>query len=387
MKNFGVLFRSGLLRSKKSLVIALAVTIGVMAISILASAPSAYDGNDRTAFHLGFIDRDGSAAAKDMAFWFEDSLHVKLVKTKDRDELDSELLNKRISGIAEIPEGFQSALLAGDPEPVRLAFLDDYANESFVRGYFDVYMESAAVLSVAADGDAAAFEKLLAETGRTEPEVGTARGDEKIARQESEKEGYRFMLGYFMMFSFIMSITIMQMLHTDRLGGTFRRIKASNVTSVEYVSSIACIGFVISLLIEGPALLIWHVTGSYTGVPVGVTVLMLFAFSVFVNAFSVLVGIIAPSFSGITAVAVAASTITSMFGGAWFPIEMAPPLFRAISKFTPQYWVYEAINSYDNGNGAFGAPLAILLLAALILLILAGVRFSGNRSAAGALAR
>jgi ABC-2 type transport system permease protein len=387
VKNFGVLFRSCLLRSKKLLLLTLILTLGVMAISALASAPDEDGEGVGEAFRLGLIDRDGSAAAKDMASWFEDSLHVKLVKTKDRDELDSELLNKRISGIAEIPEGFQSALLDGDPEPVRLAFLDDYANESFVRGYFDVYMESAAVLSAAADGDAAAFEKLLAETGREEPEVGTARGDGKIARQESEKEGFRYMLGFFMMFNFIMSITVMQMLHTDRLGGTFRRIKASNVTSVAYVSSIACIGFIISLLIEGPALFFWHVTGSHMGVPLGATVLMLLAFSVLVNSISILVGIVMPSFSGIISVVVALSTISSMLGGAWFPLEMAPPLFKAASKFTPQYWVYEALYPSGNMNGALGAPLAILLLAALILLILAGVRFSGNRSAAGALAR
>jgi ABC-2 type transport system permease protein len=370
------------------LIVIFAVSLGVMAISILAAASASSGGGSETeAFRLGFIDRDGSAASKDMAAYFEDSLGVGLVKTKDRNELNSDLMNKRISGIAEVPEGFQSALLAGEPKPVALTFLDDYANEAFVRGYFEAYMGSVSVLSTAADGDAASFDEMLEETRVSEPSVGTARKDAKLARQEADKEAYWFILGYFMMFSFMMSIVMAQMLHADRLDGTFRRIKASSVTSVEYVASIEGIGFVIALLIEGPGLLIWHLTGSYAGVPFGVTALMLLAFAVLVNSFAIFIGIVMPSFSGIVAVCVAVSTITSMLGGAWFPIEFAPPLFQSLSKFTPQYWVREAIYSYESGNGAFGVPLAILLLVSLLFLILTGIRFAGKRGAGRALAR
>jgi ABC-2 type transport system permease protein len=243
------------------------------------------------------------------------------------------------------------------------------------------------VLATAADGDAAVFERMLTEAGRLESDVETGHGDAELARREAQKEGFWFMLGFFMMFSFILSISIAQMLHTDRLDGTFRRVRASNVTSVEYVASIAAIGFIISLLIEGPALLVWHASGSYSGVPFGVTALMLFAFAVLVNAFGIFVGIVMPSFSGIVAAVVAVGTITSMLGGAWFPVELAPPLFKTLAKFTPQHWFYEAVYSYEDGAGAFGIPLAILLLASLLMLILAGLRFASNKGDGRALAR
>jgi ABC-2 type transport system permease protein len=256
-------------------------------------------------------------------------------------------------------------------------------------------MGSVSVLAAAAGDDETELSNMLSEMSGFEPGVTKAHMDAGLARQESDKEGFRFMLGFFMMLSFLMSMSIMQMLHADRLDGTFRRIRASNVTPTEYVLSIACIGFVISLLIVGPSLLIWRMTGSYAGVPLDVTVLMLFAFSVLVISFSVLIGIIIPSFNGIIAVSTTAATITSMLGGAWFPLEMAPPVFRAISKFTPQYWVYEAIYSFGDGNanvadaglGALVVPLAVLLLTSLIFLLLSGVRFAGNKGNARALAR
>jgi ABC-type multidrug transport system permease subunit len=94
-----------------------------------------------------------------------------------------------------------------------------------------------------------------------------------------------------------------------------------------------------------------------------------------------------PSFSGIIAVVIAVSTFTSMFGGAWFPMDTAPPMFRAISKFTPQYWMYEIVGYYEDGTGPIGIPMAIILLAALLFLILSGILFSGNKSDARTLAR
>ncbi|MDR1292067.1 MAG: ABC transporter permease [Clostridiales Family XIII bacterium] len=394
MKNFGTLFRGGLLRSRRALVLILIVSVGVIFISSLAvtlSSGGADDDKDEVKetqhVRIGFIDRDGSAAVRDMASYFEDTLGIGLVRSDDRGELDSELVNKRISGIAEIPEGFQRDLLEGSPKPVELTFLDDYTNEAFIRGYFISYTDSLSVLATASGADAGVFENMLAETDRRQSDVVTESKDTELARQEADKEGYSFMLGFFMMFSFMMSIIISQMLHTDKLDGTFRRIRASSATSLEYVASVAGIGFVISLIIEGPAMLIWHVSGSYSIVPPGMTFLMLFAFATLVNAVSIFVGIAMPSFSGIIAVIIAVSTITSMLGGAWFPMDIAPPVFQAISKFTPQYWMYEIVGHYEDGSGSVGVPMAIILLAALLFLILSGIMFSSKRSDMRALAR
>jgi ABC-2 type transport system permease protein len=363
--------------------------IFISSVAVTLTSGDADDGDVKETQHvrIGFIDRDGSAASRDMESYFEDELGIGLLRNDDKGKLDSELVNKQISGIAEIPEGFERALIEGSPEPVELTFLDDYANEAFIRGYFYSYTDSLAVLAAAAGPDERTFENMLAETGRQGLKVKTEARDAKLARQESDEEGYGFLLGFFMMFSFMMSIIISQMLHTDKLDGTFRRIKASSTTSVEYIASIAAIGFVISLIIEGPALLIWNLTGSYSAVPPGITFLMLFAFATLVNAIGIFVGIVMPSFSGIIAVVIAASTITSMFGGAWFPMELAPPMFKALSKFTPQYWMYEIVDHYESGAGTVGVPMAIILLAALLFLILSGIFFSGNKGKARTLAK
>jgi hypothetical protein len=71
-----------------------------------------------------------------------------------------------------------------------------------------------------------------------------------------------------------------------------------------------------------------------------------------------------------------------MLGGAWFPIDLAPSIFPKLSLLTPQYWTFDAISSYQEGAGSIGLSVTVILLAALLFFILAGIRFTSNRSAA-----
>jgi ABC-2 type transport system permease protein len=393
-----------MLRARKMILISL---VGSLAVTLLVILTLGAPQSEPDAIRIGLIDHDRSAVTEDLYSYFANNLGIEFVGG-DSEAIEKQLVEKKISGIAEITGGFQDSLLAAagatssthaKPAPIELTFLDDYTNAAFIRGYFDEYVSSVSVLAAASvvadaagtDAQAGArearFEKLLEGTDSYGIEVTAQAADAEQSRREDQKEGYYFILGFFMMFCFMMSITVSQMLHQDRLDGTFRRIRATSATSVEYVTSVALIGFIIALVIEGPAMLIWNLAGAYTGVPVGVTVLMLLIFTLLVTAIGIFVGISMPSFNGLIAVVTALATITSMLGGAWFPIEMAPPLFQTLTKFTPQYWFYEGIYSYENGSGALGLPLAILLLASLLFLILAGIRFASNRGDVRAIAR
>ncbi|MDR3225852.1 MAG: ABC transporter permease [Clostridiales Family XIII bacterium] len=404
MNNFLSLFRSSLLRAKTVLIISLVISLGV---AFLAMTLADSGESETPPIRLGFIDEDGSAASIDLARYLKDDLKMELVRSKGQSDsepvqsidptktgsapaqsidptaFDSELVEKRISGVIAVPNGFEHALIGGAADaPAELTFMDDYANEAFVRGYIDAYMDSLVTLAAAANGDSAKLDEMIAHTAAGGIEIKTAARDAEAGKRQSDMEGFNFMLGFFMMFCFMMSISISQMLYEDRANGTYRRIKAGKVTSVQYVASVAAIGFVIALLIEGPALLLYALSGSYSGVPIGITILMLFVFTVFVVALGIFLGISANGTNSIVSVLIAVATITSMLGGAWFPIELAPSVFPVLSLFTPQYWTFDAISSYQEGAGSIGLPVTVILLTSLLFYILAGIRFTSNRSAA-----
>ena len=379
MKNFGALFKGGFSRSKGILATAVAVSVGValIVISVINSV-----GSDAGAIKLGFIDRDGSIVSAGFARYLADDLGIELVLSDNADEMNTELVEKHISGLIEVPAGFEAGLLAGDPDPVLLTFMDDYANESFSRGYIDSYMQSLGVVSMAAGGDGGALESLLELTGEKSVPVAAFEKDVEAVREQADKDGYRLMVGFFMMFSFIMSISIATMLFSDRTEGTYRRIKAGRVTSFEYVSSVAAIGALLMLLIGAPSIAIYALSGSDPGVPITATIGLCVAFSLFVIAFGLLIGLVMPGHGGIVALIVAVTTISSMLGGAWFPIDMAPKFFQAMGHFTPQFWFFEAVSAWQTGSGSPAGPTLIILLAAALCFVLAGVQFTSNKSLA-----
>ena len=379
MKNFNALFRGGLSRSKGILLVAVAVSIGV-AMIVLVVVNSF--GAEAIAIKFGFIDRDGSAASSDFARYLRNDMGLELVVSDNVDEMNTALVEKKISGLIETPEGFEASLFSGDTNPVLLTFMDDYANEAFMKGYIESYMQSIGVAAVAADGDAGLFEEILVSAVKGSVPVSVIEKDDELLKLQADKEGFRLLLSFFSMFSFIMSISIASMLFTDRMEGTYRRIKAGRVTSFEYVSSVAAIGAIVMLLIGGPAVALYALSGSDPGVPLLATIGALAALSLFVIAFGLLIGLVMPSNNGIIAIIVAVTTITSFLSGAWFPIDFAPKFFQTLGHFTPQYWFFDAIDAWQTGAGSPTGPILIVLLAAALCFILAGVQFTSNKTLA-----
>jgi ABC-2 type transport system permease protein len=328
---------------------------------------------------LGFIDRDDSAASADFARYLKEDLGIELIVSDNVGEMNSLLVEKRISGLIEAPAGFEEGLLSGDLNPVELTFMGDYANEAFTRGYIDSYMQSLGVTAMAAGGDAAALDALLTDVRENRVPVETLEKDEVLFKEQMDKDVYRLMLATFMMFSFYMAISISSMLFADRTRGTYRRIKASRVKSPQYVAAVAVIGFVLMVLVNGPSLVLYGLSDSDPGVPIAATALLFAVYSLFVVAFGMFAGLVMPGFGGIIAMNVGVVTITSMLGGAFFPIETAPAAFQALGHIAPQYWLFEAVKAFQTGEGnPVGAALVVLLMAVLFF-VFSGIHFASNR--------
>ncbi|MDR3364873.1 MAG: ABC transporter permease [Clostridiales Family XIII bacterium] len=381
MRNFPALFVGGLSRTKGMLVMAFAISVAV-AFIVMGAVGASAAGTEADNMKLGFVDRDGGAVAGDFARYLTDGLGIVLVRSDDVDAMNSELVEKHISGLIEVPPGFEGALLSGTPKPIGLTFMGDYANEAFTRGYLESYMNSLETTLLAADGDAETLAALLKGAEKERVPVETIVKDASLAKAAADKDGYYIMVGFFMMFSFIMSICIATMLFTDRMEGTYRRIKAGRVSSFEYVASVCAIGIVLMFLIDGPSLILYALSGADPGVPFGATAGLLFAFSLFVIAFGILVGISVSGSGGIIAVITAVTTISSMLGGAWFPLDRVPQAFRTLGYVTPQHWFYEAVSAWQTGVGSTSNPAFIILLAAALCFILAGARFTSNKGLA-----
>jgi ABC-2 type transport system permease protein len=381
LNNFAALFIGILARSKGILITSILVSLGIAALGIGIVNASGTAAED---IKLGFIDRDGSAVSADFARYLEDDLGIVLVRSDDVDEMNTSLVDKHISGIVEIPKGFETGLLSDSAKPALLTFMDDYANAAFTRGYIESYVQSLASSTMVSGGDTAELGLLLEQTAENRVSVAVTEKDDALVRAQADRNAYNLMISFLMMFSFIMTISIASMLHSDRMAGTYRRIKAGRVTSLEYVSSVTGVGILMMVLINGPALVLHALTGSDPGVPYAVTIGLVFVYSLFVVAFGLLIGLVMRTNNGLIAVIIAVTTITSMLGGAFFPIGLAPRLFQVLGYVTPQHWFFRAVSAWQEGAGAGGAigPVLIITLAAVLCFVLSGIQFTTNKSLA-----
>ena len=373
MKAFTTVFLTALRRSKALMIVAVCLSVGLVFVGLLiVSQTEEYIGIIR----VGLIDSDNSHVSTDLARYIEHDLDIEIEKTMGLDELKTELVDKRISAIIEIPMGLEAGLLTGEETPgIGLTVMGDYANEAFLRAYLNSYIESLNTLLAFSDGDVNTLAELLGEVNAGGIKVSTKDKNSEILRIQSERDSFGAIIGLYQIISFLLAIGLCNMFYADRKGGTFARVRASNVRATAYTTAMGLVGIVISLLVIALPLALVAITNLDTGVPMGVTVLATFVFSLFIIAFGMFAGLCMPSLDSIVALIVIVATITSMMGGAFFPLDTAPEFFKNFAIITPQYWFSDIMSSYRDGAGHWVENIVAILLMAAIFFILSGVRF------------
>jgi ABC-2 type transport system permease protein len=383
MNNIWTIFKNGLRHAKAILImsVGLSVLVTVLFVMVIGVAE-----DDIAGMNIGIVDRDTSYISDDFKAYLQNDVEAGIVLSDDTGSLNTELIEKNISAIIEIPAGFEEGILAEKPVPLELTFLDDYANEAFVREYIDAYTSGIIALSLASGGDAQTLKALTKTAAEETPAVRTVAKDADKIRRDAEQSGVASMLGFYMMFAFLIAIGLTSMLFFDRKSGTYRRIKTTNATSVQYTAAMSLVGMVMALLIISLPMLYLGISDIDAGVPLHVILIMVLIFSVFVVASGMLIGLALPSFDSMIFVLIAAGQIMAMLGGAYFPIDTSPEIFRKIALITPQYWFFDVISSYQNGAGHWLLSFTIIALMALLCFVLTAIRFASSKSAGRPLA-
>jgi hypothetical protein len=118
------------------MLLALSVIVGCALLSFFLIF-SQMDTNELGSMNLGVIDKDESSMSTDFKNYLETQLGMTIVDG-DEDYLQSELIEKHISGIVEVPKGFEKSLLANNTQnPMLVTYADDYENRVFLDAYLE----------------------------------------------------------------------------------------------------------------------------------------------------------------------------------------------------------------------------------------------------------
>jgi len=378
MRKTFLLFMSTLARTRMLVLISLAV--GALLCVVYLLFASVYGAPE--VVKIGYIDNDASASSADLKVYCAEKLGMEVVEG-DETFLNNELVEKRISAIIEVPEGFESDLLAARSDnPLLLTSLGDYENQVFITAYLDVYTSSLQVLGQAAQGDGAVYAELLASADDKAAGIEVVNPDESRQRYESMWTGMVATLGFFLIISMFLVQGIANLLLEDRRNGTYQRIRCSNALPVEYVAGVCMAGFVLALLMMVVVVGFLAIIGLGGSLPLMEIGVLCLCFLLVVIGFALVCGLALKNNTTVMTVFIASATIFSLLGGAWFPIEYAPKVMQAVAHITPQFWFMDGVYGMYHGNANAWIPSAgILLLFALLFFLIAAIRFAGNRNA------
>lgn len=115
---------------------------------------------------------------------------------------------------------------------------------------------------------------------------------------------------------------------------------------------------------------------NWGNLPLGVLLLVV-SYVLSVTGLGTLLSVVVRTSAQAGAFAVLISMVTSMLGGAWWPIEIVPKFMQNIARFTPQYWAINGFNKIiTRGFGITEIlPNFYVLLAISAISLLLAIRF------------
>ena len=377
MKNILILTK---LNVKRYYFAVLLSILGAVMLCLLLYAMGNIVANSTIAkVHVGILDYDQSTLSKDFKRYLKEEMDYELLENYSYQELSTELLDKDISVIIEIPENFMTKMMSGGAPKVIITSMDDYENTAFVEAHINSYLSSIQVLASGAGGDKQIFDQLLMASLKEEitlTKTSAANIDKNKLFGES---GFINTVGFFLMFIFTISVILGFMIIEDRVKGVFGRIQATPVKPIQYIIGSGLFGLVLSSIMVVLFTLFIYINKIQIGVPLETVFLLMLLFSLFTVCFSLMIALATKSRNSVTAIVIGFSTIGCILGGAYFPLDMAPDTLQKIARILPQFWFMDAFRRLQLDLHANIYPNIIILALFVALSFLIGaVLFAQN---------
>jgi ABC-2 type transport system permease protein len=321
---------------------------------------------------VGVLDYDNSTLSKDFKRYLKDELNYQLLENYSFDELSTELLDKDISVIIEIPENLIEKMMDESTPSVIITSMEDYENTAFVEAYINNYLSSIQVLAIGAGGNQQIFDQLLKDYQKEDITL-TQTAAAVVNRAEVFGEnGFINSVGFYLNFIFTISIILAFMIIEDRMKGVFNRIQVTPVKPVQYIVGSGFFGMVLSIIMVGLFVLFIDIKDIQVGIPIGTIFFLLMLFSLFTVCFSLMIALATKSRNAVTAIIIGFTTVGCILGGAYFPLDMAPDSLQKMARILPQFWFMDALRRIQVDPLTNIFPNIIILTLFIVLSFLIG---------------
>jgi len=377
MKNIWIITKTNIKRNL--LAVILSVVGAAMLCLILYSMGDMVTDMTVAKVSIGLIDNDKSDLSNDFKGYLMEQLDYDILENYTYDELATELIEKNISVIIEIPEDFYEQYASGNKKELIVTSLEDYENAAFLQVYINNYLSSISLLASSASGNKVTFDKLLSDYNKEDITITQTVAQTIDKKTLTGQAGFINSIGFYLMFIFSISVLLSFMVLDDRLSGVFYRVQATPVKPIQYIIGSGIFGMFICFIQIGLYCGYIYVMKIQIGFSLWILVLFMCLFSLFTVCFSLAVALALKSKNAITSIIIGFSTIGCILGGAYFPLDMSPKTLQNLARVLPQFWFMDAFRNLQADITANIYPnIIILTLFTVLSLLIGAVLFSQN---------
>ncbi|MDR1016204.1 MAG: ABC transporter permease [Coriobacteriales bacterium] len=387
-----------------------ALLVGVALVPLFALLCSTYGASGADPVIVGWIDHDQSATSSALRQYCAQDLGYSVGDQSDPQSLNDQLVNHELSVIVTVPAGFERALVrSGAPlkrsdkpqvvyhkelanssaaasQVITVTYTQNYQNLEFVRANLGQYLTSLKSLSQAAAGSLPRYQSLLAKLPAATPQLSVQTAGSGVSQTEAELSSFQQVIGFYASFSFMMLIGLAFAVYADRRDGTFSRMRLSGVPVPFYLVGVCLAGLTLNIVMLLPLLVYFVATSMAALFALGPLLLLCLVYALFCIGFALLIGLAVSGSGGIAAIQIGAGVILSMLGGLYWPISFVPAALQTVGHFTPQYWLANGLAQISagagGGSGSWPLSCLIVLLFALLVFIICGLRVALRRRSA-----
>lgn len=351
------------------------------------------DPNADNRFPVLVVDEDQSALAQELVAVLEASEVVRpAVMTAD--EAQTQFDDQQAPAVLTIPPELSEAVLAGQPISLRLLMRPDdnqvYAVQQAVSAAAGQVSSMVAAAQVSVDEverihpfESAAARQIYFEQGldmardllqQPAARVETTRAATVVPQEINGFE--QASSGQLVTWVLITLIGAAEVFVGERLGGTLRRLVVTPTSKATILSGKIAgrlvMGIVQMILLIGAGALIFKVNWGRSPSALALVVL---AFGLAAVALGVLLGTFARTRSQAAGLTVMFSMLMAALGGAWWPLEVTPPIYQTVVKVLPTTWAMLGFTDVIvRGQGVAGVlPEAGILLGFALLFFGVGI--------------
>ncbi|MHC1684627.1 MAG: ABC transporter permease [Clostridiaceae bacterium] len=335
-----------------------------------------FSGSSSSKTNIGFLNNNQSQITENLYNGLKNSDNFNVIEVNN-DNYQDYILKRKVTSVIKIESDFTRKVISGENPKVDLISAQGKESVAWVNAYLDNYLWNLNTIAKASGGNQDTFNKIYDNYKNSTLKFESS----KIKDTSKDKQATLTSIGILLMLLLVGGTTSTSIILREKEEQTYYRVKASPVSTREYLAGNFLAGVLI--VIARVAILVLsmkYILKVETFIPDAALFIILTIFGVVGIALGLLMVAIAKNSTQAGLLTTFVVTPTCMLSGCFWDISYMPDIMQRIGNFFPQTWTLKSIDYLQHGKSLMDvAPFMLLVFLFAVVFVVIGVYLLRNR--------